>query len=215
MLPDFFDENKVGEIYQVPYQTRAEQAKSWSLKKGKGPKTAVLLIDVQNTFCIPSGELYVNGAVEDNIRLCRFIYNNLQYIDKFFVTLDTHNSLSIFHPRFWVDKNGNNPEPFTIISFEDFKNGKWQVADFVTREIYRDAKELNDYVFEYLEQLESNSKYQLSIWPYHSMLGGVGHAIVPAIEEAMFFQNLCMKTSTKFIVKGDNPLTESYSAFLP
>ena len=47
------------------------------------------------------------------------------------------------------------------------------------------------------------------------MLGGVGHAVVPAIEEAMFFQNLCMKTSTKFIVKGDNPLTESYSAFLP
>ena len=39
----------------------------------------LLLVDVQNTFCIPGYELFVggqsgNGAVEDNMRLCQFIY---------------------------------------------------------------------------------------------------------------------------------------------
>jgi nicotinamidase-related amidase len=40
-----------------------------------------MLVDVQNTFCIPSYELYVaghsgTGAVDDNHRLCEFIYKN-------------------------------------------------------------------------------------------------------------------------------------------
>ena len=38
-------------------------------------RTCLLLVDVQNTFCIPGYELFVggrsgNGAVEDNVRLC-------------------------------------------------------------------------------------------------------------------------------------------------
>lgn len=45
----------------------------------------LLLIDVQNTFCIPSFELFVGGqsgtgAVEDNRRLCEFIYRNLELL---------------------------------------------------------------------------------------------------------------------------------------
>jgi len=50
-------------------------------------RICLLLIDVQNTFCIPGFELFVggqsgSGAVDDNVRLCEFIYRNLGLISE-------------------------------------------------------------------------------------------------------------------------------------
>ena len=39
-------------------------------------KIAVLIIDAQNDFCDPSGSLFVEGAVEDNQRLSKWINDN-------------------------------------------------------------------------------------------------------------------------------------------
>jgi nicotinamidase-related amidase len=47
------------------------------------------------------------------------------------------------------------------------------------------------------------------------MLGGIGHAIVSAVEEACFFHNLARRSQTVFEVKGGNPLTENYSVLKP
>jgi nicotinamidase-related amidase len=55
----------------------------------------------------------------------------------------------------------------------------------------------------------------LIIWCYHSMLGGIGHALVSAVEEAMFFHNLVRHSQTNFEIKGGNPLTENYSVLRP
>jgi nicotinamidase-related amidase len=67
----------------------------------------------------------------------------------------------------------------------------------------------------YAKQLSCNGKYPLTIWPYHSMLGGIGHALVPAFEEACFFHNIARTSQTRFEAKGDNPLTENYSILSP
>ena len=74
------------------------------------------MIDVQNTFCIPGFELFVggqsgNGAVEDNKRLCEFIYRNLGSISAIAPTLDTHTAMQIFHPIFWINAAGIHPTP--------------------------------------------------------------------------------------------------------
>jgi nicotinamidase-related amidase len=47
------------------------------------------------------------------------------------------------------------------------------------------------------------------------MLGGIGHALVSAVEEAVFFYALALNTQTQFEIKGNNPLTENYSALRP
>jgi nicotinamidase-related amidase len=47
------------------------------------------------------------------------------------------------------------------------------------------------------------------------MLGGIGHALVSAVEEAIFFHGLARYSSPDFQVKGDNPLTEHYSLLGP
>jgi nicotinamidase-related amidase len=47
------------------------------------------------------------------------------------------------------------------------------------------------------------------------MLGGIGHALVSAVEEACFFQAIARYRQTNFQLKGGNPLTENYSVLCP
>ena len=58
-------------------------------------RICLLAVDVQNTFCIPGFELFVGGrsgtgAVDDNRRLCEFVYRNLGVITQIVPSLDTH-----------------------------------------------------------------------------------------------------------------------------
>src|SRR5271154_5031277 len=87
-LPAFFNPARVGEVWRVPYQDRAAQAEAWagqhSLRPASqdSPRIGLVLVDCQNTFCIPGFELFVAGrsgraAVDDNVRLCEFMYHNL------------------------------------------------------------------------------------------------------------------------------------------
>ena len=46
-------------------------------------------------------------------------------------------------------------------------------------------------------------------------MGGIGHALVSAFEEACFFHNLARNSQTQFEMKGNNPLTENYSVLQP
>ena len=34
-------------------------------------------------------------------------------------SIDTHSPFQIFHPCWWIDKDGNNPIPFTLITLKD------------------------------------------------------------------------------------------------
>lgn len=40
---------------------------------------------------------------------------------------------------------------------------------------------------EYCKRLEQSGKYVLTIWPHHTLLGGLSHALVPAVMEAALF----------------------------
>ncbi len=118
--PPFFDPQAVSRVYRVPYQERADQALEWASRHGIRPaagdekRTALLLVDVQNTFCLPEFELFVGGrsgrgAVEDCARIAAFLYRNLDRITQVVVTLDTHTAAQIFHPLFWVGRDGCPP----------------------------------------------------------------------------------------------------------
>jgi nicotinamidase-related amidase len=222
-LPSHFNPASVGEIWRVPYQQRAIEAQAWAQQHQLTPaaqdakRVELLLIDVQNTFCIPEFELYVGGAsgrgaIEDNIRLCEFIYRHLDIITHITATMDTHYLMQIFHPWFWINDAGEHPTPAaTTITPADVKAGKWRVNP--TTGI--DSEKLQDYALYYVENLTRSGKYPLTIWPYHAMLGGIGHALVPAIEEAIFFHGIVRNSQANFPIKGNNPLTENYSALAP
>ncbi|OKH20823.1 isochorismatase [Hydrococcus rivularis NIES-593] len=227
-IPSFFDRKKVGEVWRVPYQQRAAEAKAWAkqhnIKPAAEDKTRVglVLIDVQNTFCIPEFELFVGGqsgkgAVEDNIRLCEFIYHNLDVITEIAATMDTHTAMQIFHPIFWINDAGEHPIPAaTTISLEDLEKGLWKVNPAVAASLAgSNYSALQKHALHYVKKLSEAGKYLLTVWPYHSMLGGIGHALVSAVEEAIFFHNIARNSQTIFEIKGNNPLTENYSVLRP
>ena len=226
-LPNFFNPNLVKKVYRIPYQQRAVDAEAWATEHDVEPaskdrkRVGLLLIDVQNTFCIPDFELFVGGssgmgAVEDNIRLCEFIYHNLGLITAIIPTMDSHTAMQIFHPLFWVNDVGNHPEPATIISLADVQQRKWQVNPEVAYSLADgDVNQLAQYALHYVQKLNDDGKYPLTIWPYHSMLGGIGHALVSAVEEAVFFHSIARKSQASFELKGSNPLTENYSVLSP
>jgi nicotinamidase-related amidase len=180
-----------------------------------------MIIDAQNTFCIPGFELFVGGrsgmgAVEDNVRLCEFIYRNLGVISEIAATLDTHTAMQIFHADFWINDAGENPPPMTTISLAEVEQGIWKVNPAIAYSLaHGNDVALQAYALHYIKQLHQADKYPLTIWPYHAMLGGIGHALVPAIEEACFFHNLARNSQTNFEIKGGNPLTENYSVLRP
>ncbi|MEM3906595.1 MAG: isochorismatase [Nitrososphaerota archaeon] len=225
-VPTHFDEDLVSKIWNVPYQKRAAEAEEWAKKHEISPsssdefRTCLLLIDLQNSFCIPSFELFVagrtgRGAVDDNKRLCRFIYRNLTNISQIVLTLDTHQVFQIFHSVFLVDENGRHPEPYTLITTEDVRAGRWRISPEACRTLRISREYADRYLLHYVETLERGSKFRLTVWPYHTLLGGVGHALVPSVEEAVFFHSIARSCQPIMRIKGNNPLTEHYSALSP
>ncbi|MEG4072591.1 isochorismatase [Microcoleus sp. Pol14C2] len=227
-IPEHFDPKKVGEFWRVPYQERAVQAQDWAKQHSIQPASSdknricLLIIDAQNTFCLPEFELFVggrsgSGAVDDNLRLCEFIYSNLNAITTIAPTMDTHTAMQIFHPIFWINEAGEHPLPAaTSITFEDVQKGIWKVNPAVADSISGgNFSALEKQAFHYVKKLSDDGKYPLTIWPYHSMLGGIGHALVSAVEEAVFFHTIARNSQAVFEIKGGNPLTENYSVLRP
>lgn len=236
-IPGHFDPDRVSELWRVDYAALAPAAREWAVRHDVRPasedreRLCLLLIDVQNTFCLPGYELFVagrsgTGAVDDNVRLCRFVYRNLGRITAIQATLDTHAAFQIFHPAFWVDAAGEPPPPMTTISVDEVESGLWRVnprvADRVagalpegTRAVASPEAELAAYALHYVRELAERGKYDLMVWPYHAILGGPSHALVSSVHEAMFFHSLARSSPSRHEVKGDHPLTEHYSALRP
>jgi nicotinamidase-related amidase len=102
-----------------------------------------------------------------------------------------------------------------MISTEDIESGKWRFNHDLAAHLDIDAPAGQAHLRHYAKQLYESGKYDLTIWPYHAMLGGIGHALVAAVEEAIFFHTVCRVSQPVFQIKGDNPLTENYSVLRP
>lgn len=225
-IPEHFNKSNVDKVWRVDYNRISQCARDWTKSYEIKPasedkfKICLILVDIQNSFCIPDFELFVGGrsgrgAVEDNIRLCEFIYRNLNYITQICPTMDTHKTMQIFHPIYLIDKDGNHPEPYTLISYESVRDGLWRFNPLICYSLGISKEYGERHLLYYTEQLKKGGKYELTIWPYHAMLGGIGHALVSSVEEAIFFHCISRYSQPDFHIKGDIPFTEHYSVFGP
>jgi nicotinamidase-related amidase len=207
-LPSFYSPSDAGALRVERVTAIAEAARALE-KRGVRPasedkeRIAAFGIDVQVAFCSPQGSLFVPGAVEDTQRTLELLHTRLDRITTMVFSLDTHSVHQVFHPSFWVDERGEHPQPFTPITREDVARGRW----IPTHD--REA------CVEYVECLEKTGKYVLTIWPYHALLGGLSHALVPAVMEVAMLHALARHTDTIFETKGMHPLTENYSVLSP
>src|SRR4051794_26174780 len=106
----------------------------------------LVAIDFQYDFCDPKGALYVKGAEEDVKRLSNLIRRLDKKISNMHLTLDSHHALHIAHPVWFLDKNNQHPQPFTIITADDVHNGTWRAS----------KRGLQKRTEEYVDSLKSN-----------------------------------------------------------
>jgi nicotinamidase-related amidase len=225
-LPPHVDPGRVGEVWRVDYASRATDAAAWARRHELQPaaedafRTALVVVDAQNTFCTPGFELFVagrsgTGALDDNRRLVDFVYRNLAGITQIVPTMDTHQALQIFHPVFLLDPDGRHPEPYTMVTVEDVDAGRWRVNPVVAEELGLSPEYAQRHLRYYVETLATGGKYTLTVWPYHALRAGIGHSLVSAVEESMFFHSIARSSQPDVQRKGDNALTEHYSVLGP
>jgi len=189
-------------------------------------KVCLVMIDMQKTFCTPGAELYVGGrsgtgAVDDARKITEFIYQNMNAITDIAATMDTHVASQIFHPMFFLKEDGTPVDPFTMITEKDLKEGKYRVNPAIARQVAPTANgtgnyvALSNYAQYYCRSLEEQGKYNLTIWPYHAMLGSVNHALIEPLYEAMYFHGFARGTNPTIETKGGTLITENYSVFKP
>jgi nicotinamidase-related amidase len=170
----------------------------------------LITIDPQNDFCIakgPGGEkgqLVVAGAEADMTRLGSFINKNQKRITEIHCTLDSHQYVHIAHPSFWVNSKGEHPNPFTMISVDDVKNGVWRAFN----------PQWQGKALSYVETLKKNGRYVLVIWPVHCLIGSWGHSIVPVVAEALYKWEKDTFSRINFVAKGSNMASEHYSILM-
>ncbi len=204
-FPNFYDPKRIGGLFYPDYGAIAAEASAANLTPATQDKENIhlVIIDMQIDFCHADGSLHVPGSTGDIQRLVEFIYNHAGRITNITCSLDSHLPHQIFHPAWWVDENGNHPAPFTLITYDDIKAGKW--------------RPLVDPVWStrYVKQLEEGSKKVLTIWPYHVMIGSVGNALDPELFSAILWHSLARKTQPTWLTKGTVPQTEHYSIIQP
>jgi nicotinamidase-related amidase len=215
-LPSFYDRASVATVYVERAGRVAEEAAAWRARSGAGDaaedgeRIAAFGIDCQVAFCTPGASLFVPGAVEDTVRAVEWLYRNLARITTLVLSLDTHSVHQVFHPAAWVDPQGHHPAPFTVITAGDVRSGRWRPALRA-----EDGVDVEAACLEYCERLEKSGRYVLTIWPYHALLGGASHALVPALMEAALFHSVARRRETVFALKGRAALTENYSVLSP
>lgn len=204
-FPGFYDPARVGTYYEprtiaavaAGQDTQARPARDDS------PRVLLLLVDPQVDFIHGDGSLAVPGAVDDTHRTIEWLFRNLEHVTSIVASLDTHTPLQIFYPTWWVNSQGEHPAPFTPVTAEQVESGVWNPTVEP------------DWSISYVQQLEERAKKTLMIWPYHTMVGTPGHAITPALYEAIAFHAAARNSQPTFISKGSIPKTEHYSILEP
>ena len=161
----------------------------------------LLIIDPQDDFH-PGGTLAIPTADEDAERVAGFIRKHAHVIDKIVITLDSHQRTHIAHGIFWVNDAGEHPPPFTLISREDVARGKWKAFD-ASKQPAAEG---------YVQKLEESGRFTICIWPEHCLIGSPGHNVRRVILAAVNYWAESRMREVLFVWKGQNCLTEMYSA---
>jgi nicotinamidase-related amidase len=189
---------KVNDIAVMANEEKVNAKKSFD----DSTKNLLVMIDPQIDF-MPAGALGIPGADKDIERLTKFIYKNFEKITRTVFSLDTHKIFQIFHPAWWVDANGKNPRPSTLIKAEDVKSGKWFATINPVGSIT------------YLEEIEKLGQ-SLIVWPYHCLIGTVGHAVENQLSNMLIFHSIARSyIPEETIIKGYDPMSEMYGIIHP
>lgn len=204
-FPDFYDHARVGTLYapRMVAAVEAGRAAGLPLSSDDSHRVILVLVDTQVDFIHTDGALSVPGAVADTRRTIEWMFRNTPRLTTIAASLDSHVPIQIFFPTWWVGAAGEHPAPYTAITAADVDAGRWQP-------LYEP-----EWSRRYVHQLEAQAKKALMIWPYHTLIGTTGHAMTPALYEAVAYHTAARQSQPVFLAKGAIPETEHYSILEP
>ncbi len=176
----------------------------YGLKEGSDMKgNALVIVDPQNDFCDQRGSLYVDGAAADIVRLSKYIKEMGREIGGIFISLDSHDSVAIFHPGFWTDEAGAHPAGYTTITPDDFRSKKWKVM----------SAESEPFAERTFAVMERKGIENLMVWPEHCVVSTWGHQIADPLRDALRGWREETGRAVRYVFKGENPYTDQFSIF--
>jgi len=164
-------------------------------------KIALLAIDMQRDFVLDGAPLSVPGGEADDKRAGELIDRIGEKLTSIICTLDQHQKFHIAHAQYWVDKDGNHPKPFDVISHDSVADGFWRTKHMG----------LQEWGLKYTKQLDDGGRFPLVIWPEHCLIGRHGACLSPKIEEAISRWET-KPAVVRYVAKGSCPHTEHYGA---
>lgn len=162
-------------------------------------KAILLIIDPQVDFC--TGSLPVTGATDDMSRLAKMVNSYGSHIARINVTLDSHKTVHIAHPVWWMNSKGDHPAPYTLITVDDVENGTWRATN----------PAFQKWSLDYVKSLSDNNRYVLTVWPEHCRIGTPGACVVPELADALYVWEKSFRV-VNYVPKGSCIFTEHYSA---
>ena len=166
-------------------------------------RRALVIVDPQNDFCHIDGSLYVGGADLDMERLAKHVKDNPKAYTDIFVSLDSHDTTAIFHPKFWIDKNSEHPAPYTMITIADLVSGTWTPASPANYELAKRN----------LSIIKDKELGFLMVWPEHCVVSTWGHHISEVLTDALAVWRENTGNPVRYIFKGEHPYTDQFSIF--
>lgn len=194
-------------------------------------KIHLLCIDPQNDFCTEDdghgnkGTLVVPGAAADMSRVAKMIRRLGPKLDDISVTLDSHQTVGIERPAWWVRKSdGAQIAPFTCLDIHpdgrrivraEFVNGAkvFTEEEYVTKipSFLHQGGATGKGSFGYLQALKAANRYPHMVWTEHCIVGTWGWSIVPELAETLCWWERSEMGRVNYVVKGNNPWTEHFS----
>ncbi len=151
--------------------------------------TCLLIVDPQYVYASRNGAMAVHHVVD---------FLRKDAIHDVVVTMDAHQKYHITHAGYWVDAAGKHPKPYTIISIQDARTGRWSPVRAEERE----------WAVEYLTQLQTEDRQAHVIWPEHCLMGSVGQAIDPKLFRALAaWEAAAPGRAVQYVQKGNDAIT--------
>jgi nicotinamidase/pyrazinamidase len=203
-------------------------------KKWIGANRTLLIIDPQNDFCSKTGSMSVPGADDDCLKIAGLL-GLTSCFNRVVVTLDAHPPVAIHNNSFWrhATKDGGKwvegkqlekgyVRPSVEPSFIVRRNTSITPAQEVIRKktgskndgyIMTMRKEDEGHAMDYAKYVDKICKRKLSVWPSHCIGGTMGGNIVSSVAKAIsVWQNAGPGREVRYVTKGQNSGTDSYSA---
>lgn len=183
----------------------------------------LLIVDGQNDFC-EGGSLPIEGGLNDMKKIGQFIKSTGNDIKHIIATMDHHPLKHVGNANMWMYKDNNKQvAPFTSIEKRAVtgKGGNTIYLFFqehTTQEVKcrlpsnNSTATVNRWVPPNDAHNNPTFTRPQKLWPVHCTVGTDGHALHPAISTALHEWETYYDTDVDFIIKGDNPHIEEYSA---